>query len=123
MSNEINIPHTTSELDGKFKRMDTEVLISEDLKLNLTTYQRTSGVKALVTYATVSKKLEGHSAPFLYGHRLGQDYNRSFKVAKVRVTANAVKAQHGEFLVNLDGIIADAKKYYGVSILKLEASK
>jgi hypothetical protein len=123
MSNEINIPHTFSTLEGKYKRMETEVLISEDLKLSLTTYQRTSGVKELVTYANVSRKLEGHSAPFLYGHRLGQDYNRVFKATKCRVTANAVKAQHGEFLVNLDSIIADAKKYYGVTIVKLEAVK
>ena len=123
MSNELNIPHTTSTLEGKYKRMETEVLISEDLKLSLTTYQKTSGDKCLLTYATVSRKVPGHSTPFLYGHRLGQDYHRNFKATKCRVTANAVKAQHGEFLVNLDSIIADAKKYYGVTILKLEASK
>lgn len=119
MSNEINIPHTTSTLEGKYKRMETEVLISEDMKLSLTTYQKTSGDKCLLTYATVSRKVPGHSAPFLYGHRLGQDYNRVFKATKCRVTANAVKAQHGEFLVNLDGIIKDAKAYYGISIVKL----
>ena len=119
MSNDLNIPHTTSKLEGKFKRMETEVLISDELKLSLTTYQKTSGDKCLLTYASVSRKLAGHSAPFLYGHRLGQDYNRVFKAAKVRVTANAVKAQHGEFLVNLAGIIKDAKAYYGISIVKL----
>lgn len=118
---DINIPYTTSVLEGNYKRMDTEVLLSEDKKLNLTTYRNVNGF--LVTYATVSRKLEGHSAPFLYGHRLGQDYNRMFKTAKVRVTANAIKAQHGEFLVNLAGIMEDAKKYYGVSIVSMEASK
>jgi hypothetical protein len=121
MTNELNIPHTTSILDGKYKRMETEVLISEDMKLSLTTYQKTSGDKCLLTYASVSKKLDGHSAPFLYGYRLGHDYHRVFKTSKVRATANAVKAQHGEFLVNLANIIEDAKRYYGVQIVKVGA--
>jgi hypothetical protein len=120
MSNDINIPHTFSELEGKHKRMETEVLLSEDLKLSLTTYHRTTGDKSLMTYATVSKRVDGHSTPFLYGHRLGRDYHRMFKVSKVRVTAKAVKEQHAEFLVNIANICADARKYYGVTILKGE---
>ena len=116
---DINIPHTTSVLEGNYKRMDTEVLLSEDLKLNLTTYRNVNGF--LVTYATVSRKLEGHSAPFLYGHRLGQDYNRMFKTAKVRVTKNAVLEQHGEYLKNIFNIAEDAKKYYNVALVKVGA--
>ena len=118
MSNEINIPHTFSELEGKHKRMETEVLLNEDMKLSLTTYQRTSGDKSLMTYATVSKRVDGHSTPFLYGHRLGHDYHRIFKVSKVRVTGKAVKEQHAEFLVNIANICADARKYYSVHIVK-----
>jgi hypothetical protein len=114
---DINIPHTTSTLEGKYKRMNTEVLLREDMKLDLTTYRNSYGY--LVTYATVSRKVVAHSEPFLYGHILGRDYNRMFKTAKVRVTANAVKAQHGEFLVNLASIMEDAKKYYGVTIVKV----
>jgi hypothetical protein len=121
MSNEINIPHTTSTLEGNYKRMDTEVLLSEDMKLDLTTYHNSFGY--LVTYATVSRKLEGHSAPFLYRYQAGRDYNRVLKTAKMRVTENAVKAQHGEFLVNLAGIMEDARKYYSIGIVSLEASK
>lgn len=119
MSNDINIPHTTSVLEGKYKRMETEVLISEDLKLSLTTYQKTSGDKCLLTYASVSRKLVGHSAPFLYGHRLGQDYNRVFEAANLkRVTANAVTEQHGRYLVQLPMIVEAAKKYYSYTIVK-----
>jgi len=120
MSNEINIPHTFSELDGKYKRMETEVLLSDDLKLSLTTYQRTTGAKSLMTYATVSKRLEGHSAPFIYGYRLGRDYHRVFEDRKVRVTVKAVTEQHGRYLVNIANICADARKYYGVTVLKGE---
>lgn len=119
MSNEINVPHTTSTLEGKYKRIETEVLIDEDTKLSLTTYQKTSGDKCLLTYATVSKKLVGHSAPFLYGYRLGHDYHRVLKTSKVRATANALKTQHGEFLVKLANIIEDAKRYYGVQVVKI----
>ena len=124
MSNDLNIPHTHSTLEGKFKRMETEVLISEDMKLSLTTYQRHTGDKCLLTYASVSKRLPTRTKDdaFLYGHSIGQDYHRVFKATKCRVTANAVKAQHGEFLVNLAGIVEDAKKYYGVSIVKVEAT-
>lgn len=116
---DINIPHTTSTLEGKYKRMNTEVLLREDMKLDLTTYRNSYGY--LVTYATVSRKVVTHSEPFLYGHILGRDYNRVFKTAKVRVTANAVKAQHGEFLVNFAGIMEDARKYYNVAIAKVGA--
>ena len=126
MSNDLNIPHTTSKLEGNFKRMETEVLISDELKLSLTTYQRVSGVKALVTYASVSKRLptRGAGDAFLYGHRLGQDYNVVFESANLkRVTAKAVTEQHGRYLVQLPIIMEAAKKYYGVTILKLEASK
>jgi hypothetical protein len=120
MSNEINIPHTFSTLEGKGKRMETEVLLTEDLKLSLTTYHRTSGDKSLMTYATVSKRLKGHSDPFMYGHAIGYDYHRVFKVNKVRVTAKAVKEQHAEFLVNIANICAEVRKYYSVTILKGE---
>ena len=120
MSNEINILHTFSKLEGKHKRMETEVLLTEDLKLSLTTYRQTSGDKSLMTCATVSKRFKGNSISNLYGHWLGRDYHRVFKVSKVRVTAKAVKEQHAEFLDNIANICADARKYYGVTILKGE---
>jgi hypothetical protein len=119
MSNELNIPHTFSELEGKYKRMETEVMLTPEMKLSLTTYQKSSGDKCLMTYATVSKKLEGHSEPFLFSHRLGRDYHRVFKTCKVRVTAKAVKEQHGEFLKNIQGICEDAKRYYNVSLCEI----
>lgn len=96
--------------------MDTEVLLSEDLKLNLTTYRNVDGY--LVTYATVSRKMLGHSDPFLYGHRLGQDYNRVFKATKCRVTKKAVLEQHAEYLKDIFNIVEDAKKYYSYTVVK-----
>lgn len=124
MSNELNIPHTFSTLEGKYKRMETEVLISEDMKLSLTTYQKLSGDKCLMTYASVSKRLPTRTTgdAFLYGHSIGHDYHRVFETAKLkRVTANAVTEQHGRYLVQLPMIVEAAKKYYGVTILKLES--
>lgn len=126
MSNEINVPHTFSQLEGKFKRMETEVILDDGSKFSLTTYQKTSGDKCLLTYASVSKQLpcRGAGDAFLYGHRMGHDYHRVLEAAKLkRVTANAVTEQHGRYLSQLQMIVEAAKKYYGWTAITLEASK
>jgi hypothetical protein len=118
MSNTL-VSTTNSNLVGKDKRITTEVMLTPDRKLDLTTFQNFSG--ELVTHAKVLNRLTGANCTHMFGHRMMGDYSRSFAVNKVRMTAKAVEAQHNTFLAQLDDIIADANKYYGVSVLKVEA--
>lgn len=114
-----NTPNTISNLTGKDKRITTEVMLTPDRKLELTTYRNFSG--ELVTQASVLNRLEGKNCTHMFGHRMMGDYSRRFAANKLRMTAKAVEAQHNSFLAQLDDIIEDSIKYYGVSIVKVEA--
>jgi len=118
MSNTL-VSTTNSNLVGKDKRITTEVMLTPDRKLDLTTFQNFSG--ELVTQASVLNRLTGKGCDHMFGHRMMGDYNRRFAANKVRMTAKAVEAQHNTFLAQLDQIAEDATRYYGVSIVKVEA--
>jgi len=118
MSNTL-VSNTFPNLAGKDKRITTELMLSSDRKLDLTTYRNFSG--ELVTQASVLNRLEGKDCTHMFGHQMMGDYNRRFAANKVRMTAKAVEAQHNKYLEQLDQIALDATRYYGVSIVKVEA--
>jgi hypothetical protein len=118
MSNTL-VSTTFPNLAGKDKRITTEVMLTPDRKLDLTTFQNFSG--ELVTTASVLNRLTGANCTHMFGHRMMGDYNRRFAANKVRMTKGNVEAQHNKYLAELDQIAEDATRYYGVSILKVEA--
>lgn len=115
MSNTI-ISTTYSTFTSKEKRIETTAALPGDRQLSLTTSRDFNGF--LVTRASVGTG-DGRFIKYL----MGRDYLRVFERAKIRMTKAAVEAQHNKYLADLDQIATDAVRYYGVSIVSLEASK
>jgi len=105
---------TYATLTGKEKRIETTAALAGGRQLSLTTHKTFTG--ELVTRASVGIVDNGF-VKYLMGH----DYNRQFHREKVRVTAKNIQAQHYKYLADLDQIAEDATRYYGVSIVKIDA--
>lgn len=113
MSN--TIPSKTfSRLTSTEKRIETIANLHGDRQLSLVTHRDFNGI--LITRASVGIVKNG----FVH-YLMGKDYCRVFERNKVRMTKAAVEAQHNKYLENLDQIADEATRYYGVTILKMEA--
>jgi hypothetical protein len=113
MSNTL-VSTTYSTFTSTEKRVETTAALPGNRQLSLTTHRSFDG--ELITRASVGI-VEGGFVKYL----MGRDYNRVFQRGKVRMTKGNVEAQHNKYLEQLDQIAEDATRYYGVSIVKVEA--
>jgi hypothetical protein len=108
-----NDPKTYERLTSKEKRIETTLDLPGDMQLSLVTRKDFHG--NLSTYASAAKVERGFVM-----FRMGRDYHRVLRCDKTRCTDKVVRERHASFVANLEGIKADALKYYGVSMVKVE---
>lgn len=96
---------TTRDLHGSWQA-NTRIMLDDTRVLCVSTHKTFSN--ALVTSASIHKLNDDG----FESHTMFRDFNKIMIATKVRVTENAVKAQHDAALLMLDSLKNEVNEYY-----------